>query len=374
MKTAIVTLLVSAILPATTADWGCYNTTNNSCNCESAFCNMTQCNAAGGLWVAGCRSCGCICESSSRTFTVEVDLFAGPTGYYRVNECGDINPNPTLGMNVDVEYTFNQGHVSNWYHPMGFAYFADGALSQESQFYDEGAPELEEGVSQGTSNCDATETCPFPAYFANGNNVGLDGYEPTFFWPLDKWYKFGGSDGTAEPNFLVKVNFTDSTYTNDIFYFCHIHYAMTGRIKLLDSGNSPLNATNSPAIPYDYQYNFGRANKADTFDSLCGTFALEADIPGTTTENQCPSQFICDDTDSSLSTEVKSFAGCVNAMNCQMLKGMTTVAAETVSDNFVYQMVPHHLNAINMAKALLKTMDLNTTINLVKGIEGGDSE
>merc|ERR1712160_79366 len=50
----------------------------------------------------------------------------------------------------------------------------------------------------------------------------------------------------------------------------------------------------------------------------------------------------------------KEFAGCIESMNCAMTAGMTTGAS---SDNalalFVHQMIPHHQNAVNMAKALL---------------------
>lgn len=43
-------------------------------------------------------------------------------------------------------------------------------------------------------------------------------------------------------------------------------------------------------------------------------------------------------------------------MNCAMLNGMTTgVKAESEVALFLHQMIPHHENAINMAKALMKS-------------------
>merc|ERR1711865_831304 len=40
--------------------------------------------------------------------------------------------------------------------------------------------------------------------------------------------------------------------------------------------------------------------------------------------------------------------------NCNMAVGMTTHATSEI-DLFLQQMIPHHQNAVNMAKALLKT-------------------
>lgn len=40
-------------------------------------------------------------------------------------------------------YVFDQTESSNWYHPLGFAYFPDGAH--------EGVDELEEGIGNGES-------------------------------------------------------------------------------------------------------------------------------------------------------------------------------------------------------------------------------
>jgi hypothetical protein len=82
---------------------------------------------------------------------------------------------------------------SNYYHPLGFAYFPDGAH--------DGVDELEPGIGLGTDMaCVKSLTCPAPMYFLNGNflgnysniaevapvstgaaDFGLDAYEPLFF-------------------------------------------------------------------------------------------------------------------------------------------------------------------------------------------------
>jgi hypothetical protein len=45
----------------------------------------------------------------------------------------------------------------------------------------------------------------------------------------------------------------------------------------------------------------------------------------------------------------------MDAMNCAMMVGMTTHATTSEIGLFIHQMIPRHQNAVNMAKALLKT-------------------
>lgn len=142
-------------------------------------------------------------------------------GYYEFEECN--GPNPTIGMEVGETYTFVQTDVSNFYHPMGFAYVPDGAHAD--------APELGPGVSvPEDANCTLDLTCPAPMYYKNdvylgqysnlnSSNViaaedfGLDAYEPEFFYPITDW---------VTANYTIKLKFDDESYTKDIFYFCHV--------------------------------------------------------------------------------------------------------------------------------------------------------
>lgn len=110
-------------------------------------------------------------------------------------------------------------------HPLGFAYFPDGAHADLN--------ELEPAVSGvDTAECVATSTCPAPMYMKNNvylgsysNNAevlpvttdetdfGLDAYEPEFFYPVEEW---------SASMYSIKLKFDDTTYTQDIFYFCHV--------------------------------------------------------------------------------------------------------------------------------------------------------
>lgn len=165
------------------------------------------------------------------TFTATVDPFAGPTGYFKFDECGDV-ANPVITMKQGTTYVFDQSDNSNWYHPLGWAYFVDGAH--------EDVDELEPSISQSGNGCTGSNSCQAPMYYKNGvfagagtypasgndGDFGLDAYEPEFFIRKEDWL------GT---NYFVALTLTDTAYATDIFYFCHIHGGMSGYIKIADS-------------------------------------------------------------------------------------------------------------------------------------------
>jgi hypothetical protein len=130
---------------------------------------------------------------------------------------------------------------SNYYHPLGFAYFPDGAHDDQD--------ELEPGIVPpgSSSGCGADMTCPAPMYYQNGvslgkyNNLpttnetaidtvvqttkvlttgeedfGLDFYEPKFFHPLGDWLGYG--------KFEILLRFDVDDYDKDLFYFCHVSF------------------------------------------------------------------------------------------------------------------------------------------------------
>mmetsp|Transcript_20408 Transcript_20408/g.29517 ORF Transcript_20408/g.29517 Transcript_20408/m.29517 type:complete len:217 (+) Transcript_20408:98-748(+) len=170
--------------------------------------------------------CTTTCDGDICTFNAKVELTAGQLGYYVFDECPGMT-SPTIGMEIGKTYKFVQEQAENYYHPLGFAYFADGAHDD--------VDELEPVVQPpGTSNgCAETASCPAPMYFLNDQylgsfsndptvtavttgeeDFGLDAYEPLFFYPLGQWVELG--------KFTVSLRFTDEDYTEDIFYFCHV--------------------------------------------------------------------------------------------------------------------------------------------------------
>jgi Domain of unknown function (DUF305) len=289
-------------------------------------------------------------------------------GYFTFEECpGMISP--TIGIEIGETYTIVQEDRSNWYHPMGFAYFPDGGHV--------GKPELEPGRSQTGSACADDISCPSPKYMLNGvflgvfgtEDFGLDVYEPSFKVSPEDWVRAG--------NYSIELTFTDANYTQDIFYFCHVscelhrrrlnifsieqsahilrlflvldfhinnqvHQYMSGRIKILNGG-IPVSETDVPVLGYEYDV-------PGEFDQSCGTFGLDAyKLPN----KFCPDHFVCDAEDADETTRL--YSTCIDAMNCAMMDGMTTgVRASSSTALFLHQMIPHHQNAVNMAKALLK--------------------
>ncbi|CAM9751235.1 unnamed protein product, partial [Choristocarpus tenellus] len=247
------------------------------------------------------------------TFVFSVDLLAGPTGYFEVEGYNGIQPDLTIVRGKT--YTFDQLDESNWFHPLGFAYYPDGAH--------EGVDELEEGVGNGDE----------PLYIINGEESILDVYEPQFFYPEDAW---------MENEYTVNLTVTDPEVT-EIFYFCHIHNQMSGRIFVVDAeGDVPGAAEIELYEPF----------VSDAFDEECGTFDATDYQPkeGTFESDLCPDQkFLCGDTSS-------SFDRCMHAIDCKMNYEMRIEQADSSSNTvaFMHQMIPHHENAVNMAKILLK--------------------
>jgi hypothetical protein len=115
---------------------------------------------------------------------------------------------------------------------------------------------------------------------------------------------------------------------------------MSGRIKLMKDGE-PVSYEDVPEIPYEQEY------QSSSFDKSCGTMHLgDFQLP----HPECPHKFICDGASES------HFAQCLEAMDCAMMVGMTTYVEDKNDGDvalFNHQMIPHHENAVNMAKALL---------------------
>ena len=62
-----------------------------------------------------------------------------------------------------------------------------------------------------------------------GEDFGLDVFEPQFQTSYGDW-QTAMAVGTG---YEVRLTLTDTTYAKDIFYFCHVHNAMSGRVKVV---------------------------------------------------------------------------------------------------------------------------------------------
>jgi Domain of unknown function (DUF305) len=278
-------------------------------------------------------------------------------GYYVFEECGEDWINPTIGLEFGQVYTFIQKDRSNFLHPIDFSYFPD-AVHVGTELLDprikgndgEGSIVTVPGSQTPQAGCESSMTCPSPMYFlndgylgtysnieeikpvtANESDIGLLVYEDFFFLDMASWTGLG--------TFSIKLKFDDESYAaKDIFYYCRVHQYMAGRIKLLKNG-VPVNAEDDPPMYFAME-------TQSEFDKMCGTYGLG---PFQLPHPQCPERFICDVDD-----RMRGFVSCIEAMDCHMLVGMTTkVTSGSELALFIHQMIPHHQNAVNMARALL---------------------
>merc|ERR1719269_265616 len=298
--------------------------------------------------------------------------------------------------------TFDQSHDSNWYHPLGWAYYVDGAHNEVDEL-DPGIAPPDNGACYGSDHsvtcntaaadcagswfepgymysgccmcengcdhsketgtcgtyydsgvnpCAADNTCQAPMYLKDGlfagagtyptagndGDFGLDAYEPEFFIRKEDW---------LATKYSVALTLTDTTYATDIFYFCHIHAGMSGYIKIADSTGTVVSTTgtDNALIASDYH------KTPSTYDLSCGTYGLDEYKVGGAKE--CASEdFFCGGVGSLASG---SFGDCLHSMDCAMDYNMrTTLDATSDATSFMHQMIPHHNNAINMAKLLMK--------------------
>merc|ERR1711981_128133 len=260
---------------------------------------------------------------------------------YEVEGCEGVAP--TLKIKRGVEYTFVQEDGSNWYHPLGLAYYPDGAHT--------GVPELEEPTP---AECDEEQymcnpgggqqaplycidgTCETYEDWNNGVTSGLDVYEPVFQRPEDQWAEEGG-DGS----YAVKITIPEDSKTAEFYYFCHIHSGMSGKMIVED----PAPDANQLVTPLAADY-YGPP--PEEFDVACGTFD-NVTMFHTEVDKFCPDMtFVCDPTGT-------PFSQCMQAIDCKMNAEMRVKEKE---DNklalFMEQMIPHHWNAILMSRIALK--------------------
>eukprot|EP00511_Aplanochytrium_stocchinoi_P002582 CAMPEP_0204829514 /NCGR_PEP_ID=MMETSP1346-20131115/7744_1 /ASSEMBLY_ACC=CAM_ASM_000771 /TAXON_ID=215587 /ORGANISM="Aplanochytrium stocchinoi, Strain GSBS06" /LENGTH=445 /DNA_ID=CAMNT_0051959391 /DNA_START=35 /DNA_END=1372 /DNA_ORIENTATION=- len=274
------------------------------------------------------------------TFKFKINIFAGDTGYYEVEGCNGIQP--TLGMRGNVSYVFDQTDITNWFHPLGFSYGPDGVYRENlelEKFVSAPSPAQPEG-----SECNETLPCEYPQYpqyMLNGEalcdanpcdpaDFGLDQYEGVYFsGGRDAWHDAG--------NFTVGLKVTDPA-TTEIFYFCHIHNGMSGRIKVLDSSGSQKDPNDIVLIPYEY-------DRPDQFEQECGVFNISQFRTGDSCKDQT---FLCSDDSNNM------FGQCMNAIDCAMHEEMRVTLNNDPTTVFMHQMIAHHRNAVNMAKILLK--------------------
>jgi len=288
------------------------------------------------LWLMFIHEVAASCTPSATTLCMKVNLFAGETGYYEF--AGHTGPSPDIEVRIGQTYVFDQSDPSNWFHPVGFAYYPDGAHGETW-----GGDERDEveGMGELLYKIDgAATTCP------DAGDTGLDCYEPEFFYPRSAWRS---KKYSAE--LTITQAMADRSHAGVIYYFCHIHSKMSGRIILKNADGS--NVTQATGLPLSnlQELPLYPPDSPSGVDQTCGTFGVEPFAGGGA--RQCNERFLCGDLDT-------TFERCMQAIDCKMKEEMsshTSVDQEDKVALFMQQMIPHHANAVNMAKILLKHVD-----------------
>jgi len=277
---------------------------------------------------------------------MSIDLHAGESGYYKLDQgthSDTTGSSPDLTLKIGTTYTFDQSDATNWYHAVGFAYYPDGAHGA-----DWGGEELDEVEGAGEllyKIDDAATTC------ADAGDTGLDCYEPEFFLPREAW---------KAKTYTAELTITDDVAAKSkggvLYYFCHIHSKMSGKIIIQNADGSAY----TPSTPDELTLYTPTTN--DDFDTMCGTTDISAfKADGA---KACNMNFFGGNHDT-------DFEKCLHAIDCHMHWDMYT---ETTPDSdkivtFMQQMIPHHQNAVNMAKLVLKQETLANIAAADEGLE-----
>ena len=279
------------------------------------------------------------CTPSDTNLCMKVNLFAGETGYYEF--AGKTGPSPDIEVKIGETYVFDQTDPSNWYHAVGFAYYPDGAHGETWGGHErdevEGSGELLYKIDG------AATTCP------DAGDTGLDCYEPEFFYPRGDWM---AKKYTAE--LTITQAMADRSYGGVIYYFCHIHSKMSGRIIIKNADGSAVTKADGSSLANPQELPLYAPAALSGVDSTCGTFGIEPFAGGGS--QQCNKRFLCGNLDT-------TFEKCMQAIDCKMETEMLSHTSVDHADKvavFMQQMIPHHVNAVNMARILLAQVDSST--------------
>jgi uncharacterized protein (DUF305 family) len=138
----------------------------------------------------------------------------------------------------------------------------------------------------------------------------------------------------AKYEFKIWVKITDASFAGSIVYFCHIHNKMSGLMTVAGGSGSQVKNLYTPTV-------------LSTFDQTCGT--ANSSLFSTQYAEYCPQLvFLC-------GAHTSDFAECMKAIDCRMNYQMKVKNIDTNNvATFMHQMIPHHTNAVNMARVLLK--------------------
>lgn len=305
------------------------------------------------------------CTPTGLVLNMSWNSLAYEWGAYEIEGCEGVNPE--LHLEAGMTYTFVQQDASNWYHPVGFSYIAGGAHT-ECKDGDGGLGECPELGGEEPSTT--------IQYYVDGvavtddeSGFGLDAYEPLFFNSQDSW---------GEQEFQVTLTMPSDVAYTEIYYFCHIHSGMSAKIVLGGSSATQTYVLNPAFLGGETEQSALAiyANIVATeqrppsdFDQACGTHSSADFNPAMPEYGTCAGKtFLCGPGSEG------AFETCLKAIDCEMHHDMAISVPNGISKfaTFARQMIPHHQNAVAMAKAL--TQFQSSADYPPAGTEDGDME
>ena len=140
--------------------------------------------------------------------------------------------------------------------------------------------------------------------FDNAGDTGLDCYEPEFFYPRADWL---AKKYTAE--LTITQAMADKSHGGVIYYFCHIHSKMSGKIIIQNADGSAVTQAGGAALANPTPLSLYAPTSNGAFDATCGTTG--AGDYSTGGSLACAATFV----PGTLDTD---FEKCLQAIDCQM--------------------------------------------------------
>jgi hypothetical protein len=262
------------------------------------------------------------------------DQYASEKGLYTVStdSVTCVGASPKLHLNAGQTYTFHQTDISNWYHPVGFAYEPGGAHNDCGDGSGE-CPELG-GEDSGTTLQYYVDDVPVKD---DESTFGLDAYEPLFFHPQEDWKGYKFKVDLIVPN------------VKSFYYFCHIHATMSAMVEVHGESDD----AKAPERHDDF---FVAPPAISAMDEKCGTVGV-SDFVDKYHDHTCQDKaFLCG------SNLDSTFNKCMHAIDCKMHHDMAVHTDDDPVKTFMRQMIPHHANAVSMAKILLKHSSVDDVV------------
>ena len=313
----------------------------NVTSCESFISHWNtkgryMCGRVGHLCPTTCGNCNTD-ESDSRARTTDsrcidssVNQFASETGGFQFLDNDDDSQSrrltsPDLHATINETLIFQQYDHSNWMMPIGLSFHPGGT----------------HGESWGSAPLPEVRGYDVIQHFIDGIGVQSDYYRASFSRPRNAWRRYA-----HRIELTITPELADQAIGGVLHYYSATLAGMSGRIIIHNRDGSRAEGVAAEGTVASADVS-PLPSVPNAIDLTCGTFGIENFAPSGS--SACTERFLCGD----LNT---TYEKCIQAIDCMMNEGMRVDGHDTHQDSlatFAQQMIPHHQNAVNMAKTLL---------------------